>query len=62
MKDKKPSDEVLDELYLAALSRYPRADERRTVLAYVAAQPNPRLAWEDLVWAMVNTKEFLFNH
>jgi hypothetical protein len=62
VKDKKPSDEVIDELYLAALSRYPRGDERRTVLAYVAAQSNPRLAWEDLVWAMVNTKEFLFNH
>ena len=31
-------------------------------LAYIAKQKEPKRAYEDLVWALMNTKEFLFNH
>ncbi|TWU17280.1 hypothetical protein Pla52o_52860 [Novipirellula galeiformis] len=62
------------ELYLAAFSRPPRADELATAIAYLAeprtdAEGKPldaaRVAREnlhDLLWALMNTKEFLFNH
>jgi hypothetical protein len=53
---------VAEELYLAALGRPPRDAERRTVLAFVAGQRDRRAAWEDVLWAVLNTKEFLFNH
>lgn len=51
------------ELYLLALSREPTAGETALAVAHVARNSaNPRAAYEDLVWAMLNTKEFLFNH
>jgi hypothetical protein len=67
VKEKKSNDAILEELYLAAFGRLPRADEAKNVLAYVAAQTaeaqgDVRPAWEDVVWAMLNSKEFLFNH
>ncbi len=55
----------IDEIYWTALSRPPSAEERGIGLAHLArpeAQANKRLAYEDIVWALLNTKEFLFNH
>jgi len=51
--------EMLDEFYLAALCRRPNADESRKLLAHVAGGKDRRAAWEDVVWAIVNSKEFL---
>jgi hypothetical protein len=62
VKAKKPDVEILEELYLTGLGRLPRDAERKTVLDYVDGQTDKRAAWEDVAWAMVNTKEFLFNH
>jgi hypothetical protein len=57
------SDEVkVRELYLIALSRQPRADELATALAYLSGKENQREAYEDVVWTLVNSKEFMFNH
>ncbi len=62
LKNKVPEAAIVEELYLAAFSRLPRVEEVQTVAEYVRAQPDKRLAYEDLLWAMFNTKEFLFNH
>lgn len=53
----------IDELYLAALCRYPTPDERTQAAQYIATR-NDHLqeAFEDLVWALINSKAFLFNH
>lgn len=72
------SDEPLEDrirsLYILAFSRPPREDELQTALAYFAestigadGQPvDPekaeRESFQDLIWALINTKEFLFNH
>jgi hypothetical protein len=53
---------VVDELYLASLSRFPSIEESRTALAALAAAPERQRAAEDLLWALLNSKEFLFNH
>jgi hypothetical protein len=50
---------VLDELYLAAISRRPSAAERAKLLGYVGAATDRRAAWEDVAWGLVNAKEFL---
>ena len=59
--------EKIRELYLSALSRLPTADETTSLLQYLKERTtekdgNLRAAYEDIVWTLINTKEFLFNH
>src|SRR5690606_29084051 len=69
-----PVEERVTQLYMAAFARPPQPDELQTAVEYIntppvdsegkpvegppAVQQNAR----DLVWALINTKEFLFNH
>ncbi len=62
-KEDKPAEAKVRELYLAAFSREPRPQELKTAIDYLnepgtAANTN----YQDLIWALINTKEFLFNH
>ncbi|HWL08010.1 MAG TPA: DUF1549 and DUF1553 domain-containing protein [Planctomicrobium sp.] len=55
--------EKMKELYLWVFTREPDQDELETALSYLAKHnDNPQGAYEDIVWALINTKEFLFNH
>jgi hypothetical protein len=58
--------EVLDELYLSALSRRPSSAEAHAILASLgepATDPQARRRQvEDLAWAVLTSTEFLFNH
>lgn len=51
--------ELLDELYLSAVARFPTSAERETLLRYVREAKDRRTAWEDVAWGLVNAKEFL---
>jgi hypothetical protein len=53
---------TLDELYLTALSRPAAEAEVKVALAHVAKATDKRKAWEDVQWALINSKEFLFRH
>lgn len=53
---------IVDELYLATLSRKPTHAEANQVLAKVGAAPSRREGFEDLLWALLNCPEFGFNH
>ena len=60
---KKASDmDMLTELYLATLSRPPSDGEVKAALAHVAKNTDKRKGWEDVQWALINSKEFLFRH
>lgn len=52
--------EKVTELYYWAFARPPRDGELQLVLDYLAQKPNKRQAYEDIMWAVFNTKEFLF--
>lgn len=60
------NDAVLDELYLAALTRTPTKDERDRLLPMLkdgSAGPEDRKkTLEDLLWAIVASREFAYNH
>ncbi|HKA07890.1 MAG TPA: DUF1549 and DUF1553 domain-containing protein [Gemmataceae bacterium] len=53
---------VLEEMWLTFLSREPRADETKLALDHLHRSKNRREAFEDIGWALLNTKEFMFNH
>jgi hypothetical protein len=53
---------VIEELWLTFLSRLPRPEEARLAVAHVEKAKNRREGFEDVAWALLNTKEFLFNH
>lgn len=55
-------EEKLQELYLWAYARPPVDDEMSVALAHINGSENKRQAYEDIIWALINTKEFLFNH
>jgi hypothetical protein len=59
---KKSDAEIVDELYFAALGRPPRSSEIESLTRYVSAHKDRKAALEDVIWAVLNTKEFLFNH
>jgi hypothetical protein len=58
---KVPADKAVEELYLAALSRYPTAAEKK-VVAEMFPGREPKRVLEDLLWSLLNSREFLFNH
>jgi hypothetical protein len=61
--DPNRSDEdKLREIYLWVYSRDPQPEELQIALAHLAKNTNKQQAYEDILWALINTKEFLFNH
>jgi hypothetical protein len=55
--------ELIDALYLSILSRYPTAEEREKISSYVkTGNITPRQAAVDVVWALINSAEFLHRH
>lgn len=58
----KPITDRINELYLSAFTRHPHDRELETTVKYVESQDDKRKALEDVLWTIVNSKEFLFNH
>jgi hypothetical protein len=50
------------EMYEWVYSREPTSSEADFILPRIAQVPDRKQAYEDLMWALINTKEFLFNH
>jgi hypothetical protein len=62
LSDQRSHREKLNDLYLIALSRSPTADELSALLAHLEKKGDVQTAYEDILWALINTKEFLYNH
>lgn len=61
----KPPEEVITHLYLTTVGRAPKAEETQNLLQAVQAEKDPakaREVLEDIFWALLNSKEFIFNH
>jgi Protein of unknown function (DUF1553)/Protein of unknown function (DUF1549) len=62
-KDTERFSEILDEVYLMILSRYPTPDEREIARTYVKkGGAKGSDVWYDVIWALINSDEFLFRH
>lgn len=63
VKTDKPAPQVVRELYLSAYGRLPRDGELKTALAHFAKPGIDReMAVEDVLWSLLNSAEFVFNH
>jgi hypothetical protein len=53
---------ALEELYLCTLSRFPTDEEMAHWEKSIGAAKDTQVAWQDLLWALLNSREFGFNH
>ena len=54
--------EAIESIYLAALSRRPSAEDRLWMLEYVEGAGDRRAAYQDVLWTLLNSGEFVLNH
>ncbi len=55
-------DQMIEHAYLSAFSRFPTPQERAKLSKIIRASPDRRAAVEDMYWALLSSKEFVFNH
>ena len=60
VKSSKNSAEIVDELYLATLSRYPLAQEKTLAISWI--EKDRKQGTEDLHWSLLNKLDFVFNY
>lgn len=54
--------EIVRELYLAALSRFPTAEEESRLQALIEGSPSRRKGVENLAWGLLASRQFTYNH
>ncbi|MBI5759100.1 MAG: DUF1553 domain-containing protein [Planctomycetales bacterium] len=59
---KKSHEEIMTELYLTAWSRRPTDAEIQATRSFLPQAASPQEAYQDLLWALINSKQFLFVH
>ena len=60
-QDKRPDAEKVDELFLWAFARKPTESDLKAALEHVEKhKANKKVAYENILWALINTKEFVF--
>lgn len=58
----KTLEELIEEAYLRTLSRYPDPEETEISVAFIEQSKTPADGVQSLLWALVNTKEFILSH
>ena len=53
---------IIEEFYLSSLCRYPTQNEHREIVGWVREQPSRQKALEDVVWALITSREFAYVH
>ncbi len=61
VKDETSSEQIVEELFLRTFSRLPDDAEARDAVALLEQAAHRKQAAEDLLWTLLNSKEFLFN-
>jgi hypothetical protein len=62
LKSPKSDEQILEELFLATLTRFPTAQEKERFLEYRRRVTDRQAAFTDTLWALINTREFILNH
>lgn len=56
------AEQVIEKLYIRCLSRFPTDEEKKKLLVSVGEAANEQQGLEDVFWAVMNSREFVFNH
>lgn len=62
LKEGKTPQQVIEAIYVQSLCRKPSDEELKAHLSIVAADKNPETGLHDVYWAVLNSREFIFNH
>jgi hypothetical protein len=62
LSQNKSDEEIVKELFLATLSRFPNDQEKKAALQHVQSSKDKRKAFVDVTWGLLNTREFILNH
>ncbi len=62
LKDGLSDPQIIEEFYLAALSRYPTERELTELVAFLGQEPSRREHLASLMWALLSSREFAHNH
>ena len=62
VKAETPPPKLVEEIYLSGVCRLPNEDERKAGVEHVTTAASMQEGAEDLMWALLNSPEFLFNH
>ncbi len=63
LRGAKTPEQIIERLYLTTLSRRPTAQERERLAQYVAQHKSePHEGYEDVLWVLLNSSEFVMNH
>ncbi len=62
MGEKLSNEQILEKLFIRCLTRKPTVQESEQLLKIVTDSPKPEVGWEDVFWAVLNSREFIFNH
>ncbi|WP_390620201.1 DUF1549 and DUF1553 domain-containing protein [Blastopirellula retiformator] len=61
-EEKLSPEQIVEKIYVRCLSRQPTDEEKTRLMAVVDQDENKQQALEDVFWAVLNSREFLFNH
>jgi hypothetical protein len=59
--DPRPDSEKVEELFLWAFAHGPKPDQLESALAHITASKDKKAAYENILWSLINTKEFSLN-
>jgi hypothetical protein len=62
LKEPRPREEIVEELYLRTFGRCPTETEKTKIDAFFVEGKSADVVLNDLFWALLNAKEFVFNH
>ena len=60
--ENKNDEEVVNEIFLATVSRVPNAREQKRCVEHVRGASGRTRGFEEVYWSLLNTDEFIFNH